>query len=331
MAYRLKLDEPLEVGIRRIALEQIDRITGGEERGSEQLGKAPVAGKGGIGTTVAGEALALDQPAFQVHETRKGLKRIRALLRLTRSGIKPDTWRQLNCELRDIGRLLSSARDNDVRRATLAALRNGAPRALASAIDRMEAALVSAEWPTATNLPEVAEVIRRLAAVRRKLRRLGLTGDASVIEAGLAATHRAGRKALERALAEPIDEAYHELRKAVQLHWRQTQLLVAAWPGPMRARIDEARALSATIGEDHDLGMLADWAGAQPATVVAPNASSRVGKACRARQVELRRRIALEADRLFAGKPARQARLVVGAWAAAQALATTGKGADAAN
>ena len=52
--------------------------------------------------------------AVAVHETRKALKRLRALLRLIRPAIGDDAFRHENAQLRDIGLSLSGARDRHV-------------------------------------------------------------------------------------------------------------------------------------------------------------------------------------------------------------------------
>src|SRR5262245_16407187 len=88
MAFRFKLNEPVEKGFRRIGLEQI-------ERAERQLS--------------ASESLEV-----ATHETRKSLKRVRALLRLARPGLGDTIYRAENARFREIGALLSSARDSDV-------------------------------------------------------------------------------------------------------------------------------------------------------------------------------------------------------------------------
>ena len=49
-----------------------------------------------------------------MHETRKALKRLRALLRLVRPAMGEAAFKQENAQLRDIGLSLSGARDRHV-------------------------------------------------------------------------------------------------------------------------------------------------------------------------------------------------------------------------
>src|SRR4051812_49346273 len=87
MAYHLKRREHVAGGIHRIALEQLDdalrqmRRPRGEEA---------------------------------VHEARKAVKKIRALLRLVQSDVDDAVFDRENAALREIGRRLSAIRDADV-------------------------------------------------------------------------------------------------------------------------------------------------------------------------------------------------------------------------
>jgi hypothetical protein len=78
MAFRFKLGEPFDEGSRRIAVEQIERA------------QSSLHDKQG------------DQ-AIAVHETRKSLKRLRALLRLIRPAMGEQVFKAENSQLRDIG------------------------------------------------------------------------------------------------------------------------------------------------------------------------------------------------------------------------------------
>ena len=61
-----------------------------------------------------------------VHGTRKGVKRLRAHLRLIRDGIDKDLYRSEDADLRQIGLLLAQARDAFVLTQTLESLESSA-------------------------------------------------------------------------------------------------------------------------------------------------------------------------------------------------------------
>ena len=88
MAFRFKLNEPVQKGFRRIALEQIERA----ER----------------------ELSASENAEVATHETRKCIKRVRALLRIGRPGLGEPVYRSENARMREIAWLCSwQTRDSD--------------------------------------------------------------------------------------------------------------------------------------------------------------------------------------------------------------------------
>src|SRR5262249_5493561 len=96
MTYRFKLQEPIGQAVRRVGIEQIEIAT------------SKLAGTDDIATAI--------------HDARRGLKLLRALLRLTEPGRAEAQYRREAARLAGIGRLLSGARDLDVMRQTLGRL-----------------------------------------------------------------------------------------------------------------------------------------------------------------------------------------------------------------
>ena len=96
MTYRFKLQEPIGQGVRRVGLEQIE------------IAAAKLADKGDISTAI--------------HDARRCLKRLRALLRLIEPGLAEGLYRREAARLAGIGRLLAGARDLHVMQQTLGKL-----------------------------------------------------------------------------------------------------------------------------------------------------------------------------------------------------------------
>jgi CHAD domain-containing protein len=230
MSYRLKLNEPVEQAFHRLATEQLERAAGYIEAAHENA------------TT-------------SVHATRKCLKRTRALLRLFRPLMGNSAFADLNGALRDAGRRLSVARDRDVMQQTVAMLK--AKRAIkAVTASTLNRALLRPEQPPADEV-RYDHLIAELSAIKVRIAEVCLeTADDQLPTAGLGRCLDQVRKSFDRAFRSDADEALHEWRKAVQLHWRHMQLLSAAWPSYCGARIEEARAISALAGDARDLGML---------------------------------------------------------------------------
>ena len=94
-AYRLKEDEPLPDGIARVARGRIDHAI------DELRGKTD------------------STPVEAVHEARKDMKKLRALLRLARGELGRQTYDRENACFRDAARELAGQRDADVMLETL--------------------------------------------------------------------------------------------------------------------------------------------------------------------------------------------------------------------
>jgi thiamine-phosphate pyrophosphorylase len=266
MAYRFKLDEHFAKGFCRIGRGQIERAGTELARGSGR--------------------------ARAVHEARKALKRLRALLRLVRPALGEAAFHRENTRLRDIARGFAGEREFDVLLETITKL-EARPEAeslgKALAAIKSEVGAARASHHCADDAKTTKEALTRLAAARGDFARLELDGEGfALVGKGLARGYRRGRKAFATAYENESDEAFHELRKAVQLHWRHMGLLTRAWPELLAARIAAAKRLSQMLGDDHDLAVFADFAqGLAPEKVPAKEVAA-VVRLARRRQQELR-------------------------------------------
>ncbi len=287
VAYKLKLEQSLDKSLHGITSRQI-----GKARRMLATSKDPDKG---------------------VHEARKTLKRLRALLRLLRAGLSPETYDQTMTALRDLGRTLAGKRDAYVVLRTIDKLRTDADPALAAALEKLKRKL---DGRTDKGKPDgqaddAGQPLAELRAVEDRLEATAADGDwLDVIEAGLIDAHRKGRAALRAAQEQPSDDTYHELRKAVQIHWRHMQLLQPAWPELLGLRVQTARKLSGSIGEDHDLAMLA-LAALKPKLGLSRADVQLIVTECRDAQAKLRHQSTVSAARMFALKPRRFAREII--------------------
>lgn len=233
MAYRFKLDESLAKGFRRIAREQISRAL-------SELGPS-------------------DVPPSGVHESRKTMKRLRALLRLVRPQIGDKAFKARNTGLRDASQLLTSQREHQVLSETIAKLEAIHGEAGATILSSFKKAIEGSASAAQTSLaPEAAENLRALLEKEgRRLEKLKLKGDGfQLLAPGLEQNYDKGRRALSKAYKSPSSDQFHDLRKTVQWHWRHMALLSRAWPEYFDVRIQAARELSQILGDDHDMAML---------------------------------------------------------------------------
>ncbi len=208
MAFRFKLTEPFEAGVKRIAREQI-------ERAQCQL-------KGSGDAVVA------------VHETRKSLKRLRALLRLVRPALGESGFRGENARLREIGRGLSGTRDRHVLIETIAKLEANAPSGRKALAESVREALHTENGldSSAVEAAAMKQALGRLAEAKKRFAHLQLSGSGfEIVGPGLEASYRKARRNFRKAYAEQSDEVFHEWRKGTQQHWRHMVLLSRSWTG----------------------------------------------------------------------------------------------------
>jgi CHAD domain-containing protein len=237
-AFRLYVEEPVPDGIRRIARSQIDEAL---ERLEGESGED-------LGTSV--------------HEARKGLKRLRATVRLVRTELGPEAYRRENTTFRDVGRRLAGTRDAQVLVETLDALcACYADEVPAVAAGRLRLILAAehetAQQRLADDAPAVGEAVEELRAARARVATwaFGHTGF-DALAPGLRRTYRRGRRAGRTARADPTTEHLHDWRKRVKDLWHATQILAPAHPKRMAKLAKRVHELSDLLGDDHDLAVL---------------------------------------------------------------------------
>lgn len=296
MAYRLKLSESMDAGIRRIAVEQADRAI-------SQI-----------------EATVGDDAQASVHEARKSLKRARALMRFGRPLLQPETFKHANGVLRDVGRAMSGTRDLDVLGQTIAHLQL-AEALKPATVKRLVAVLADARAAAAIDRIDIGSritMVDSLKAWRDGLPALAIAAnDHRLATTGIADCLSDCRDTFAQAFAGGDGDAFHDWRKSIQLHWRQMQLVERAWPAYCHARIVEARAISMLIGTDRDLELLQLFVAAQS---VPKAMQAEVARLVTRRQALLRLEAKAMGERLLAEGTGGFCRRLEQYWAAARAL-----------
>jgi CHAD domain-containing protein len=232
-AYRLKEGEPLPDELARVARGRIDHAL------DELHGKSD------------------SSPVEAVHEARKDMKKLRALLRLVRGELGKPRFARENACFRDAARELAGARDADVMLETLNALRLPAG-------DTWELRKqIRADRDRNAGDDRDAAARSSVAILNEARKRVGnwpLEHDSfDAIAKGLEKAYRRGRRDFHAAMDEPTVEALHEWRKRVKELWYHHTLLRSLWPSVIGAAADEAHVLSDRLGDDHDLAVLAEW------------------------------------------------------------------------
>jgi CHAD domain-containing protein len=289
--FRLRDEEPVPDGLRRIAVGQLDPAIEG----------------------LAGEGPA--DAATSVHEARKSLKRLRALVRLARHELGEHVYRRENTAFRDAGRRLSGARDTRVLLDTLDSVSKRHPkRAPRQGLLPFRRTLMSRhanESRRVRNDDAAGEVLRELRQVRDRVPRWPLEHESiESLAPGFERIYGRGRKAYRRADKDPSTENLHELRKRAKDLWYAGQIVRPASPKRLKAMSKGAKELSDLIGEDHDLALLAASADARPDRFGDEASLEELLGVIRKRRKRLRRRSMKLGAELFRRKPGAVARLI---------------------
>jgi CHAD domain-containing protein len=298
--YRLRAGETAADAVRRIAHGRVDTAL-------EQLRREAK-------TDVAGA----------IHDARKDLKKLRSLLRLVRADLGKQRYRAENGRYRAAGRLLSGARDAEVKLATLAALAERYPDELPDS-DELRRTLEDERDRVAGTAggPELEQRLEQAATAiatgGAEIDGWDLDDDGfDLLHAGLERSYRRGRDAFRSLGDDPSDIAIHEWRKRVKDLWYQLRLLCSIWPATMKGAADTAHELADLLGDHHDLGVLTDDVGTRtPGALGAPDAERLIALA-RRRQRELLDAARPLGERLYAEKPKRFTARIAAYWDAAR-------------
>jgi CHAD domain-containing protein len=280
----LQPGEPLAGGLRRMALAQADLAI-------ELLG-------------------GLDADA--VHETRKALKRLRALVRLLADELGEEAFERENGVLREAGRRLSGARDAEVMLGTLDALIERQPRKLARSrgVRRLRKALAAEheqrQRQTLGDPATLAQARGELRAFRMRASAWSFaTGrDIELVGDDLQRLYRQGRRRARRAVRTHGKDmrAMHQWRKRVKDLRYAAEMLNRAG---LARRADQ---LGETLGEDHDLAVLAQRIREQSKRAgarrrVGRRTRTRLLKAIAKRRRRLQKRALRDGRRLYRESP----------------------------
>jgi hypothetical protein len=267
------------------------------------------------------EGRAGEPPERVVHETRKALKQARALVRLQRDSLGEERFARENAALRDIGRRLAGARDAEVVVETLQAVVKRGPKRLARspALAELRARLEAERQRTGAGASEGAraqtEALHELHAARLRVslwtpgtpdRRTARTGLKRIYRQA----QRRGRRA-RKARKTQSSEALHQWRKRTKDLRYATEMLdrFAHSKQPrkrLRSVARRADRLGETLGEEHDLMLLAEQLRAHRRCFKGEKATRRgLERAIAHRRRRLRKRAWRQQERLYRRAPKR--------------------------
>jgi CHAD domain-containing protein len=308
--------EPLAEGLRRVILGQLDlAIELLEGYPAEGVGQSAKGHR--VGPLEGHRVGPLDRPEDRtVHEIRKAIKRLRALLRLLREELGAKRYARENAALRDCARRLAGARDAEVMVGTLEALLARHPKRLGQsvAVRELRTQLLAEREAAAAHAirdPRVRrEVAGELRAVRSRAERWVLRERGfKLLAPGLERIYRQGRSGLRRAHRRGGDaEALHLWRKRVKDLRYAAETLDRGGKATRSTRRVAQRAdrLGEMLGEEHDLALLARGVRRRSERFAGERGTrKRLLKLIAQRRKRLHRRALREGERLYRRKPRR--------------------------
>jgi len=232
--------ESVSKNIHRILLEQIQYILLQSEKGQEEVHKS-------------------------IHETRKSMKRIRAVLRMIRDEIGYSSYYRENTFYRDLSRKLSEIRNFEVLSESIKKLQAD----LSNTIPPEVFALLEEELDKQRNmvlrdearLPQwLKEIAGKVEMARERIYDFPIRhNDFSVFEGGLFRIYRQGKRYLRTARNDPSPTHLHDLRKKMKYFWYQVEILHPIFPGPMKAYASILETIAEDLGVFHDLQVLQEF------------------------------------------------------------------------
>jgi len=250
-----------------------------------------------------------------VHEVRKHLKKVRAVLRLLEASLG-QAYDSLNGGLRSASRRLSALRDADASLETLEKLRVRYPRVLTASVVRSLVRALKADKQRAQSrvprlLPGVVRTLER--STRTVPRRIRKAADQDAMRAGMRRTYRRAREAMTLARGQNDDEGLHRWRRRVKDHWYHMRLLKGV-NGRISGRVRRLKQLGAWLGDHQNLVVLHRQILNAPAHFGDERTIAAVLGCIDERQLDLRRRAYKRGSRLFAAGPARFRRQIDRWW-----------------
>jgi len=237
MSYKLENNETLSFGLKRIALERIDKSV------------FDISKKNGDNTE-------------EIHDARKNFKKIRTVLRLVRSKLGEEIFQSENSFYRDAGRTLSQLRDQTVLITTLVKLSENLGQEfekfdfsdlkdfLIKKYDEIKADATSTEGIIHTLSTEIL-------LARSRIFDWPFSGDSfKLVHFDLQRIYKTGQVQMRKVLEESIKENVHEWRKKTKDLWYSMRILSNIWPEIMGPLVQLLGNLSDILGDANDLYLL---------------------------------------------------------------------------
>lgn len=249
-------NETLGVGVKRVSTEQFRSAAAGFFEGEDAFASA-------------------------VHEMRKSMKRVRALLRLVRSELGEQIFEFEDRSVAETARMMSEPRSATAMVLTLEVIREIYGEFLAEAtFEELGVRLAARRDTIHLKVMEdphlVARMVRNLEKAYNRYSSwptdpeaweaygVGIRDDYASVGPGLRSTYHRGRREMVIAYSRPSAENFHQWRKRAKYLRHQMEFLAPLWPEVIVGMAMTLDRLGSLLGEDHDLAELVELLHSRP-------------------------------------------------------------------
>ena len=260
MAYRLKNKESISTEIKRIACEQTDKAI-------ENL-TTEIRIASDNNTDWSADTNIVEERQEAIHDVRKRIKKIRAVIRLVRDDLGKEIYQQENHCFRDAGRRLSEVRDAQVLLETFNKLeKHFAEFINPEGFGDLQRILVEHHQSTCKQVLEsensVVEVLADVKNARERISNWSLksVNSQSILSNGFHRVYKRGYQACQSILEseQPTVENFHDWRKRVKYLWYHLRIMRPIWSDLIKEWTNQTKQLSEYLGDDHDLAVLHEF------------------------------------------------------------------------
>ena len=202
-------------------------------------------------------------PDTLVHELRKCIKKMRAVLRFSQPGMKAAAFKRRDRALRDFAREVSGTRDSAVLVNTFDCLADHyRPFLNTDELLPVRQALQSrhvqsmAAFQEQHNVRELESAFINLEMKIDRKARVKVTND--MIRSAVRGIYERGRKLHDLLDENPDTDNSHSLRRQAKYLWYQLRILKKRMPESMRVVVEELDELGELLGDDNDMSVLID-------------------------------------------------------------------------
>jgi CHAD domain-containing protein len=255
---------------------------------------------GGEEMNVALAELAHRDKSNAVHNARKAIKRLRALLRSLRVVFPKELFHAENQRLAEAGRKISPLRDIQVQLRTLGKLHDTNGRAGI----HIRQKLLRQEETFARQVPDLRRTVRQILGDSRETVEswpLDKTTPMALI-AGLKHIYKQGRSAFKNACKDPVAENLHELRKKAKALGYGLELIDCLSSKKTSKMMKRCGSLEKALGDDHDLFMVSEALKQENNSQAAPD-YKRLAQRISARRARLQKKAFKCGKKVYSEKP----------------------------